>query len=140
VIALDTNIIVHYLVSSSAEHPQVRTWFEARDEALGTTPTNVGEVLRLLTHPRVFPRPMKLAAACELVAGFLDDQAVTLLEEKASWLEDLGEIAEAIPTLRGNEVFDARIAICLRYNGVKRICTLDSDFAKYRFLEIVTPA
>jgi len=31
----------------------------------------------------------------------------------------------------------ARIALCLRYHGIREICTLDADFSKYPFLKVV---
>lgn len=42
-----------------------------------------------------------------------------------------------IPGLKGNEVFDARIALILQKHNVKRICTRDADFKKYPFLKVV---
>jgi predicted nucleic acid-binding protein len=41
--------------------------------------------------------------------------------------------------LRGNDVFDARIALCLRHHGVAAVCSFDAGFARFDFLELVTP-
>ena len=136
-IALDTNIILHLLVRSQKEHERARQWLTGVKAPLATTGTNIAEGLRLLTHPRVFPSPLTLADAVGLLENFLNEFQVLTLEEKEDWWLDLRELLRAIPTLRGNEVFDARIALCLRYNGIKKLCTMDANFQKYPFLEIV---
>jgi len=139
-IALDTNAIIHYLVKSQLDHKVVKAWFEKNTEPLATTHTNIAEVLRLITHPKVFPNPMKLAAAVELVKNFIEVFNLLVLEESPHWYEELQPLAKLIPTLRGNEVFDARIALCLKHNGIKEILTFDTDFLKYPFLKVVAVA
>lgn len=136
-IAIDTNIFIHLLVRSQEEHSKAVAWLEKNDEALSTTATNIGKVLRLLTHPRVFPKPMALVSAIDLLKKFMETWQVRLLEESEDWWLDLKDLAEELKTLRGNEVFDARMALCLKHNGIKKICTLDDDFSKYSFLEII---
>ncbi|MBI2339407.1 MAG: PIN domain-containing protein [Deltaproteobacteria bacterium] len=136
-IALDTNVIIHLLVRSQAEHPRAKAWFGQNDEPLATTSTNVGEVLRLLSHPRVFLAPLTLAKAVDLLKSFVEDREISVLDEAEAWWSDLGELARELPTVAGNEVFDARIALCLRHHGVRHICTLDDDFLKYPFLKQV---
>lgn len=134
---LDTNILIDLLVRSQPGHPQVRAWLEAYQGRLATTPVNIGEVLRLLTHPRVFPTPMRLGAAIDLFQHFLDEFDVMILEESSEWWQELRVLCDTIPSLRGNEVFDARIALCLRHNGLKEWLTRDTDFVKYPFLRPV---
>lgn len=136
---VDTNVLVDYLVGQQAGHARARAWLDGGEGPLATTAINVGEVLRLLSHPRVFARPTTLAVAVEAVASLLDQRAIRLLDESPEWLKDLRTLAENHASLRGNEVFDARIALCLRWHGVRRICTHDQDFDKYGFLERVVP-
>ena len=133
-IALDTNIIVDLSVESQPHHSQVKEWIKTVEDPLATTHICLGETFRLLTHPRIFPHPLSLSAAVELVEKFLHHYEIIVLPEKEEWWLDLKEQ----PTVRGNEVFDARIAFCLRHNGVKEIATYDSDFKKYPFLKIIS--
>lgn len=135
---IDTNILIHFLVKTQKEHKQAVDWFAENKDPLATTLTNIAEVLRLLTHPRVFPSPLSLKEVIDLVYEFVEKLEVTLLEESESWWLDLKELLKNLPSLKGNEVFDARIALCLRHNGVKELCTLDTNFAKYSFLKIIT--
>lgn len=136
-IALDTNILVYLLVRSQPEHARAKGWLEGNRERLATTHTNIAELLRLLTHPRVFPRPMDLKDAVSLLGAFVQEYEVAILEDQADWWQAIAELLKHHAGLRGNEVFDARIALCLRYHGVKELRTLDSDFVKYPFLKIV---
>ncbi len=138
-IALDTNILVALLVQSQSEHAKTRKWFEGIRERFATTSTNVSEVLRLLTHAKVFPSPLALDRAVDLLTGFLGGFEVRALEDEPEWWMGLKSLLASIPSLRGNEIFDARIALCLRYHGVKEICTFDADFKKYPFLKVVVP-
>lgn len=135
-IGLDTNIIIYALVTSQPEHETAKHWLANNDEALTTTTINMGEALRLLTHPRVFPKPLLLKHAIDLLNNFLDHFHIRVLHESDVWWDDLKALAAEVSGIRGNEIFDARIALCLRFNGVKRFCTLDSDFAKYPFLTL----
>lgn len=136
-IAIDTNILIAALVKSQGEHERVRRWLDGVSAPLTTTQTNIAESLRLLTHPRVFPRPLALKMAVAVIGNFFSAQNILVLEESATWWQELPELLVEYPGLKGNEIFDARIALCLRHNGVREICTFDADFAKYPFLKIV---
>ena len=137
-IALDTNTLIYLLVSNQPEHSRARDWIASAGERLTTTHTNVGEFLRLITHPRLFPHPLSLSRAVETLNEFTKGFGVTVLDEDPEWWKALPSLDTMVPGLRGNEVFDARIALCLRDNGVKKICSLDGGFARFPFLERVS--
>ena len=138
-IALDTNILISILVSSDAKHEQTCSWIESSDELLTTTSTNIAEFLRLTTHPRVFSKPLKLEDAISVLDKFFKDFSVLVLEESQDWWHDLIKVSEKVSGLRGNDIFDARIALCLKHNGVKTIASFDSDFEKYKFVKRIVP-
>ncbi|MBI4366062.1 MAG: PIN domain-containing protein [Deltaproteobacteria bacterium] len=134
-IGLDTNILIDLLVRSQPDHKHTAAWINQCRDRLATTPVNIGEVLQLLTHPRVFAAPLSLVQAVDLFQHFVQAFDLALLEESVTWWQELPDLVRHIPGLRGNEVFDARIALCLRHNGIKEIWTKDADFAKYPFLK-----
>lgn len=137
-IALDTNVLIDLLVASQPNHAAATRAIKNLNDHLATTSTNLAETLRLLTHPKVFPRPLAIVPAIRLVKAFLESFGVAVLSLEDEWWKSLEQLAaEDLPDLRGNEIFDAQIALCLKHNGVKRIWTHDSDFRKYRFLEII---
>lgn len=136
-IGLDTNVILHFLIDRQEKHREARAWFQKVNAPLATTPVVIGELLRLLTHPRVFSRPLTLEKSVQIIENFRKVFDLTVLEESETWWGDLVAIGRKHPNVVGNEIFDARIAVCLRHNGVQKFCTLDSDFQKYTFLELI---
>jgi len=133
--ALDTNILIGIMVSSSSFHKETLESLKNLDDSLCTTPTNIGEVLRLLTHHKVFPSPLKLEKAVEALDQLIEAYDIRILDEDIFWWKELPAIAKQILGLKGNEVFDARIALCLKQHKVKKLFTRDSDFKKYPFLQ-----
>jgi len=93
--------------------------------------------LRLLTHPKLFPKPLKATPAAQAIAELFEYFQIRVLEEDVDWWKDIPEMEMEIHGLRGNEIFDARIALCLRSHNVKRIYTRDADFKKYSFLKVI---
>lgn len=137
--ALDTNVLIGLLVSSSAFHEEANRGLENLSDELCTTPTNIGEVLRILTHPKVFKSPLKVGKAVAVLSDLIESYRIRILDEDPNWWLQLNEIEKQIPGLRGNEIFDARIAICLKQNNIRRIFTRDADFKKYSFLQTIRP-
>jgi len=134
---LDTNILIDLIVSSTPYHSKVVEDVANLEDELFTSPTNIGEVLRLLTHPKVFSKPMVMTKAVTALEQMLDYYRISILEEDSNWWKKLPVIAKEVPGIRGNEVFDARIALCFQSSGVKRIYTRDADFKKYSFLKTI---
>lgn len=135
--ALDTNVLIGIMVSSSSLHDDAVKGLANLSDDLCITPTNVGETLRLLTHPKVFSSPVKISRAIAVLSELLASYQIRILDEDTNWWKALLEIEKLIPGLKGNEIFDARIAICLKQHNVKRIFTFDSDFRKYPFLQSI---
>lgn len=136
--AIDTNILIAILVSSAEGHAEAMAGIENLDDTLAITHVNIGEVLRLLTHPKVFRKPMKVPDAVDLLNDLIEAYDIAVLSPSQSWWSDLKTLAQSeIPDLRGNHVFDAQIALCLKYNGVNRLWTKNSDFRKYPGLQVV---
>jgi len=137
VTAIDTNILIDLIVASMPSHGTTTQGVRQLDDEICTTPTNVGECLRLLTHPKLFPKPLKASAAVQAVGELFDYYKIKVLEEDVAWWKEIPEMEQEIPGLKGNEIFDARIALCLRSHNVKRIYTRDADFKKYSFLRVI---
>lgn len=135
--ALDTNVLIGIMVSSSSLHEDATAGLANLSDDLCVTPTNVGETLRLLTHPKVFPTPLKIGKAISAFLDLIESYNIRILDEDTNWWKSLIEMEKIIPGLKGNEIFDSRIAICLRQHNVKRIFTFDSDFRKYPFLQTI---
>jgi predicted nucleic acid-binding protein len=50
-----------------------------------------------------------------------------------------GEVISELPHLAGNLLHDAHMAILMREHGIGRICTRDTDFNRFPFLEVIDP-
>jgi predicted nucleic acid-binding protein len=137
--AIDTNILVGIIVSSSSLHQEALSGINNIEDDLCTTSTNIGETLRLITHSRVFEKPLALPKAVAVLSDLLESYQIRILDEDIDWWKNLVEIEKQIKGLKGNEIFDAKIAICLKQHGVKRLYTMDSDFKKYPFLQCIKP-
>ncbi len=124
--------------TNSIHHKEITSGLENLDDELCTTPTNISEVLRLLTHSKVFSSPLKIEKAVEALSQLIDAYDIRILDEDTNWWKELSEITKQVPGLKGNEVFDARIALCLRQHKVKRVWTRDADFKKYSFLQVIS--
>jgi uncharacterized protein len=53
--------------------------------------------------------------------------------------EIAGEVISELPHLAGNILHDAHTAILMREHGIGRICTRDTDFPRFPFLEVIDP-
>lgn len=135
--AIDTNILIDLIVASMPSHKSTTEGIRQLLDEICTTPTNVGECLRLLTDPKLFPKPLKVSAAVQAISELFDYYQIRVLEEDVTWWKDIPEMEKEIPGLKRNEIFDARIALCLRSHNVKRIYTRDADFKKYSFLQVI---
>lgn len=51
----------------------------------------------------------------------------------------LAEVVAEVPQLTGNLMDDAGTAVLMREHGVSRICTRDTDFHRFPFLEPIDP-
>ena len=53
--------------------------------------------------------------------------------------EVAGQVIAEIPHLAGNIIHDTHTAILMREHGIRRICTRDTDFHRFPFLEVIDP-
>ncbi len=137
-IAVDTNVLVYAHREEAPEHEAARE--RLRELAEGDLPWALpvfclGEFLRVTTHPRVFSPPSTLEQALSALDGLLESPRLRVLNpgpRYPSWLDRLARRADA----RGNLAFDTQIAAVCLENGVRRLLTLDRDFARFPEIEI----
>ena len=51
----------------------------------------------------------------------------------------LADVVAEVPGLSGNIVHDTQTAVLMREHGIRRICTRDTKFHRFPFLEPVDP-
>lgn len=129
---VDANILVYAHVEDFDHHERARNWL---DEHLGGT-ARVGlpwesltAYLRLVTNPRIFPRPLKASAAMAQVHEWLERDAAWAPTPTERHAEFLSENLR-VDGVRADLVPDAHLAAIARGHGLT-VMSNDSDFARF---------
>jgi len=142
VIAVDTNVLVYAADADSQFHEPCRDWLEQRrlrPDAWYTSWPILYEFLRVTTHPRVMRQPWRIAAAWKFVTALLASPGLVVLVATQRHADVAKAVFDELPHLAGNLLHDAHTAILMREHGIRRICTRDTDFNRFPFLEVVDP-
>lgn len=98
----------------------------------------VYEFLRVVTHPKVFDPPSKMANLLEDLEGLFESPSLTLLGEGPAHPSHLRRLVAA-GGVTGNLVHDAHIAALAVEHGVRELLTLDRDFDRFPGLRTRNP-
>jgi toxin-antitoxin system PIN domain toxin len=142
VLIVDTNVLVDAADEFSQFHRPCRAWINRqrpRPDAWYATWPICYEFLRVTTHRRVLHRPWSISAAWEFVTELLDSPGFGILVQTQRHADVAKEVFSELPDLAGNILHDAHTAILMREHGIKQICTRDTDFHRFRFLEVIDP-
>jgi uncharacterized protein len=142
VLVVDTNVLVYAADADSPFHQPCRDWLarqRARPDAWYATWPILYEFLRITTHPRVMRRPWTVKAAWQFAAALLASPGLSVLVQTQRHAEVAEAVISELPHLSGNVVHDTHTAILMREHGVSRICTRDTDFSRFPFLEVIDP-
>ena len=139
-ILIDANLLVYAKFSDLPQHERARSWLEAQLHS----PGRVGipwqsslAFLRLATNPRLFGRPLGIAAAWLQVSEWLDHPRVWIPEPTEDHPAVLGRILETVQAT-GNLVPDAHLAAIAIEHGLT-VCSGDSDFARFAGVDWINP-
>jgi len=142
VVVVDTNVLVYSADEDSPMHAACRNWLErrrARAEAWYTTWPILYEFLRVTTHPRVMRRPWNVSDAWRFITALLASPGLDLLVATERHADVAGQVLAEQPHLTGNLLHDAHTAVLMREHGIRQICTRDTDFHRFPFLEVIDP-
>jgi predicted nucleic acid-binding protein len=84
-------------------------------------------------------RPWSLTAAWEFVTALLASPGLAILVATQRHADVAAQVVADLPHLAGNLLHDAHTAILMREHGISRICTRDTDFHQFPFLEVIDP-
>lgn len=139
---IDTNVLVYAANRGSAEHDRCRTLLDTsrRNGAAWFLTWGICyEFLRVVTHPRVLRRPWTARAANRFLSALLDSPGMSVLTATDRHTRVLAEVLDEVPGLSGNLLHDTHTAVLMREHGIRRICTRDTDFHRFPFLEPIDP-
>jgi len=140
VILVDANLLIYAYSSNFAQHATARDWFDSQINGLtrvGLPWASLLAFLRVITNPRIFPRPLPMAKAWDQVSGWLACETVWVpapTERHAGVLATL----LAQPGVHGNLVPDAHLAALAIEHGLT-LCSADGDFARFSSLRWINP-
>jgi len=141
-LVVDTNILIYAADADSTFHDKARAWLETqrvRPDAWYATWPILYEFLRVITHPRVLRRPWTPAEAWHFVSSLLTSPALDVLVATPRHASVAAQVVSEIPAIAGNLWHDAHTAILMREHGIRSICTHDTDFHRFPFLEVLDP-
>jgi toxin-antitoxin system PIN domain toxin len=141
-LVVDTNILVYAADADSPFHTKANSWLEqqrVRPDAWYTTWSILYEFMRVTTHPRVMRRPWNATQAWGFVSVLLNSPGLEILVATTRHADVAKQVFEELPFLAGNLLHDTHTAILMREHGVREVCTHDTDFHRFPFLEVFNP-
>ena len=140
-IAIDTNILVYSVREDSPWHTAalacVRGVAEGRPAWAIAWPC-VHEFLAVVTHPKIYRPPTRLADAILQVDSWMESPTLHLIGEASGYWEHLKDILTSGKAV-GPLVHDGRVAAICRAGGVREIWSADRDFSRFAGLPAKNP-
>jgi toxin-antitoxin system PIN domain toxin len=139
---IDTNILLHAVNAGSPEHSAAHRFLQEhlrlRSPWCITWPI-LYEFLRVSTHSRVFPKPLKPAQALDFIASLTTREEVAILPATDRHMSVLEGIVGGLSHPSGNLFHDIHTSALMREHGVPEIVTADTDFLQFSFLKVTNP-
>jgi toxin-antitoxin system PIN domain toxin len=139
---VDTNVLVYAADQSAPEHGRCRTLLEGWRRRNGAWYLTWGicyEFLRVVTHPRVLRQPWTMPEAVGFLKAIHNSPSLSFLIPTERHAAVLTDVVTEVAGLSGNIVHDTHTAVLMREHGIRRICTRDTDFHRFPFLEPIDP-
>jgi toxin-antitoxin system PIN domain toxin len=139
-ILIDANLLLYAYDPRSTGHEASRTWLESTlsgSDLVRFAWITVWAFLRISTNPRVFERPLTMAEAEQIVASWLAQPVVGMLDPGERHWEILRGLIGDGQTV-GPLVTDAALAAIAIEHGAT-LCTTDRDFTRFAGLVWTNP-
>lgn len=136
---VDTNVLIHAVNASSAQHVAARTWLHdalGGDDTVGLPWVSLLGFLRITTNPGIMPRPLSIGDALSVAGSWVDAPHLVMLEPGARHFALLGDLLAASGSA-GNLTTDAHIA-ALAVETRSPVVTFDRDFQRFG-VDVVVP-
>ena len=144
-ISFDTNLLLYSLNQDCAEYQDARAFFAGLPTVTGTVAVCelvLVELYVLLRNPAVLTHPLDPADAVSIIQTFRQHPTWTLLDHPGDTSRVMDEVwrLAAQPNIGRRVVFDARLALSLRHQGVTEFATRnETHFAGFGFTRVWNP-
>lgn len=137
---VDANVLLYAVNEDAPQHARARGWLDAAlsgGEAVGFTWIVLLAFLRLSTRVGLFPRPLTVREALDVVALWLSQSQALVLEPTPRHLGVLRGLLEVEGT-GGNVTNDAHLAAVATEHGAA-IATFDRGFGRFAGVKVFVP-
>ena len=141
-LVFDTNVLIHAADPDSEFHqPCLSLLEEARRDPSPAflTWSICYEFMRVVTHPAIVRAPYSSSEARHFITTLLESPGFSVLVASNRHKAVLSQTMTELPDIRGNVLHDLHTAVLMREHGVSRICTRDTDFYRFPFLQVIDP-
>ena len=141
-VVVDTNVLVYAADRASPHQAACYAWLEnrrVRHDAWYVTWNVVYEFLRVVTHRRMLRQPWTLASAWNFIDMLTASPGLGFLLPTDRHADVAAAVIDELPETSGNLIHDMHTAVLMREHGIARICTRDTDFHRFPFLEVIDP-
>lgn len=139
---IDTCVLTYAVNTDADEHKAARAFLQEVGRSADRWYLTEGilyEFLRVVTHPKVFDRPLTWQQALSFLSPFTDRDRFSILSATEHHWSALAEILAQLHRPGGNLFFDVRTAVLMREHGVRAIYTADTDFLQFEDLDVINP-
>jgi hypothetical protein len=139
-ILLDANLLIYAVNDKAPENRKAKVWLESvlrGQETVGFSWNVLLAFFRLTTRPGIFPQPLPVDEAFDIVISWLDQSAATVVHPGPRHLPLLHRLIAPLGT-GGNLTSDAHLAALAIEHGAE-LCSADSDFARFPGLKWRNP-
>ena len=139
---IDTNILVYAANQNSQYHSACRRIIDQRLHMPDPTFLTWGicyEFLRVTTHRGPFPHRIDAVDALRFLSSLLSQPSFTVLTATNRHFDLLSLTLTEFPEVSGNLMLDLHTAVLMRENGIREICTRDTDFYRFPFVTVIDP-
>lgn len=137
---VDVNVLLYIVNRDATQHEKTLNWWEAaiaRQDAIGIPWHSLIGFLRIVTLPRLTPKPMTVIEATEKVATWLGLPNIVILQESENHWTVFRQLLEELGTA-GNLTNDLHLAALAISQGATLV-SCDSDFERIRQLRWENP-
>ena len=130
---VDANVLLYAANESARHHGEARNWLIGAlsgDEPVGFSWVVVLAFVRLATRVGLFPRPLELVEAIDVVETWLAQPPAILAEPRPGHLGVVTRLLESAGSTGGNLVNDAHLAaLAVQYRAT--VVSFDRDFERF---------
>ncbi len=137
---IDINLLIYAINRDAPHHRKAKKWLEdtfSGDETIGFAWIVILGFLRIVTNPKIMPKPMTPKLALSIVEEWLSQPVAKIVVPTERHWHILRELLSSLGTA-GNLTSDAHLAaLAIEYGAC--LFSTDNDFSRFKSLRWVNP-